>query len=215
LSSPKPKKVTTCRSLNSGQAELVKVLRDGNARFLAGTTKLSPQSSLATLKELAAKGQKPKIIVLTCSDSRVPVEKIFDKDVGELFVVRVAGNIVAPSLVGSIEFSAATFGSSLIMVLGHTLCGAVAATIGQIKNADQMPSENIHDIVSRIKPNIYDTVSKVPDADAMGEAIKANVKAGMSELTLASKILDAKVKSGEIGIVGGVFDLNTGIVEFL
>jgi carbonic anhydrase len=127
----------------------------------------------------------------------------------------VAGNIVAPSLVGSIEFSVATFGSSLIMVLGHTLCGAVAATIGQIKNADQMPSENIHDIVSRIKPNIYDTVSKVPDADAMSEAIKANVKAGMSELTLASEILDAKVKSGEIGIVGGVFDLNTGEVDFV
>ena len=100
-------------------------------------------------------GQVPKAILLCCSDSRAPVEMIFDQDIGDLFVIRVAGNIVAPSLVGSVEFATEAFGTKVVVVMGHTQCGAIKATLDHIENAQALSSENLHDIVSRIKPHIY------------------------------------------------------------
>src|SRR5271156_4939249 len=123
-------------------------LKAGNLRFREGKSIHTPQSSLNKLKTFATTGQTPKAIVLCCSDSRAPVEMIFDQDIGDLFVVRVAGNIVAPSLVGSIEFAAGTFGTRLVVVMGHTQCGAVAATLSHIADPAATTSENIQDIVS-------------------------------------------------------------------
>src|ERR1700744_4829085 len=126
----------------------------GNKRFLAGESLHDSHSSLRKLKIFAQRGNMPKAIVLCCSDSRAPVEMIFDQDIGDLFVIRVAGNIVAPSLVGSVEFAASTYGTSLVVVMGHTQCGSIKATLNYIEKAQSISSENIYDIVSRIKPNI-------------------------------------------------------------
>ena len=125
------------------QIQIIQELKDGNKRFLEGKSLQSSQSSLRKLKEFAKSGQLPKAIVLCCSDSRAPVEMIFDQDIGDLFVIRVAGNIVAPSLVGSVEFAAGTFGTSLVLVMVHTQCGAVTATLNQIENPQAFSIDNI------------------------------------------------------------------------
>ena len=133
---------------------VLKELKAGNKRFLAGKSVQSSKSSLKKLKDFAKTGQAPKATVLCCSDSRAPVEMIFDQDIGDLFVIRVAGNIVAPSLVGSVEFAANRFKTHLVLVMGHTQCGAITATLDHIENAQAISSENIYDLVSRIKPHI-------------------------------------------------------------
>src|ERR1700761_2120529 len=117
--------------------KVIKELKAGNKRFLSGESLQSSESSSKKLKEFAQKGALPKAIVLCCSDSRAPVEMIFDQDIGDLFVIRVAGNIVAPSLVGSIEFAADTFKTNLVLVMGHTQCGAVSATLNHIEKSQE------------------------------------------------------------------------------
>src|SRR5229473_1098788 len=123
--------------------QTIEYLRAGNKRFLEGRSIQSSQSSLRKLKDFAEHGQLPKAIVLCCSDSRAPVEMIFDQDIGDLFVIRVAGNVIAPSLVGSVEFAASTFATNLVVVMGHTQCGAVTATLNHIEDAQAIASENI------------------------------------------------------------------------
>jgi carbonic anhydrase len=142
---------------------------------------------------------------------------IFDQDIGDLFVIRVAGNIVAPSLVGSVEFAAATFATNLVVVMGHTQCGAITATLDHIENAQAISSENIHDIVSRIKPHIF-LISQLPGAsreEKIAQAVRANVLASVGQLASSSRLIEELVRQGKMKIIGAVLDLATGSVDFL
>ncbi len=203
--------------LTQEHGQIIAALKAGNRRFLDGTTLQSPQTSLEKLKAGAKQGQSPRAIVLCCSDSRAPSEIIFDQDLGDLFVIRVAGNIVAPSLVGSVEFAASTFGTSLVLVMGHTDCGAVSATMKHIENPSSIASENIRDIVGRIKPHIF-AITRIPGLsheEKMAMAVRANVMASIDLLSHSSRLIEDKVTKGEIEIIGAVLDLATGEVEFL
>lgn len=192
-------------------------LKEGNARFLEGRSIHSSDSSLQKLKNFAAYGQFPKAIVLCCSDSRAPVEMIFDQDIGDLFVIRVAGNIIAPSLVGSVEYAATLYGVSLVLVMGHTQCGAVKATIDNIQGSQDIASENIHDIVSRIKPHVFaiSRMNELTYEQKLDRAVEANVLASVSQLSHSSRLIEALVEQDEIKIMGAVLELSSGKVNFL
>lgn len=199
------------------QEQTLKELQDGNKRFLEGQSVQCSHSSLRKIKEFAKIGQSPKAIILCCSDSRAPVEMVFDQDIGDLFVIRVAGNIVAPSLVGSVEFAASTFGTELVVVMGHTECGAINATIDYIENKTPIESENIYGIVSRIKPHIS-CIAKRNDlsySNKMNQSIEANVLASVDQLSHSSQIIEDMVSKKKIKIVGAVLNLATAQVEFL
>ncbi len=191
-------------------------LKAGNLRFLQGTSTQDSRSSLKKLKDFAATGQLPKAIVLCCSDSRAPVEMIFDQDIGDLFVIRVAGNIVAPSLVGSVEFAASTFGTNLIVVMGHTLCGAIKATLDHIEHPQEISSENIHDIVSRIEPHLYPITQMrdLPYEEKLLRAGETNVRASVDQLSHSSPLIEGLLNKGSIQIWGAMLDLTTGKVDF-
>ena len=197
--------------------EIIEDLKRGNGRFLDGNSIHSTESSLRKLKEFAANGQVPKAIVLCCSDSRAPVEMIFDQDLGDLFVIRVAGNIIAPSLVGSVEYAVSTFGTNLVLVMGHTQCGAVTATLDHILHAHAISSENIHDIVSRIKPHIFSIsqIRDMPYKEKLALAVEANVVASVGQLSTSSRLIESLVQQEKIKIIGAVLNLSTGRVEFL
>ncbi|MEJ0009690.1 MAG: carbonic anhydrase [Alphaproteobacteria bacterium] len=185
---------------------VLRELKEGNARFLAGESVQTSQSSLRKLKDFAATGQLPKAIVLCCSDSRAPVEMIFDQDIGDLFVIRVAGNVVAPSLVGSVEFAASTYGTTLVLVMGHTQCGAVKATLDHINDASAISSENIHDIVSRIRPQIF-PITQMPGLspeEKYERAVEANVRASVNQLSHSSRLIEGLVAEGRMDIHGAV-----------
>jgi len=192
-------------------------LKDGNKRFLAGASLQTSHLSLIKLKEFAMSGQLPKAIVLCCSDSRAPVEMIFDQDIGDLFVIRVAGNIVAPSLVGSVEFAASTYGTSIVLVMGHTQCGAVTATLNHIENPQALSSENIHDIISRIKPHVYPVAQmrQLTHEEKLVRAVEANVLASVDHLSNSSRLIEELAHNGKMKILGAVLDLPTGRVDFL
>lgn len=192
-------------------------MKAGNARFLEGTSLQSSQSSLMKLKNFASAGQFPKAIVLCCSDSRAPMEMIFDQDIGDLFVIRMAGNIVAPSLVGSVEFAASTYGTTLVLVMGHTQCGAIKATLDHIANPQAISSKNIHDIVSRIKPHIFSITQRhgVDEEEKFHQAVEANVLASVSQLSHSSRLIEGLVQQGKVKIQGAVLDLPTGRVYFI
>lgn len=195
---------------------IIQELKEGNLRFLEGRSVQSSESSLKKLKDHAEKGQFPKAIILCCSDSRAPVEMIFDQDIGDLFVIRVAGNIVAPSLVGSVEFAASTFGTNLVIVIGHTQCGAIQATLNHIEKGQAMMSENIHDIVSRIRPHIFPiTQMFLSREDKMAQAVEANVRASVNQLSHSSRLVEGLVTKGDMLIVGAVLDIATGRINFL
>jgi len=197
--------------------QVIQDLVAGNRRFLAGKSIHSPHSSLRKLKEFAKSGQSPKAIVLCCSDSRAPVEMIFDQDIGDLFVIRVAGNIIAPSLVGSIEFATGAFGTNLVLVMGHTHCGAITATLNHNENAQAITSENIHDIVSRIKPHILflAQMREITHEEKLALAVEANVRASISQLWHSSTLIERLVQQGKMEIYGSVLNLSTGHVGFL
>ena len=191
-------------------------LLDGNQRFLQGNSIQCAQSSLNKLRLLDKTGQTPKAIILCCSDSRAPVEMLFDQDIGDLFVIRVAGNIVAPSLIGSIEFAAMTFGTDLVVVMGHTRCGAVQATLNDINGMITEYSQCIQDIVGRIKPNILSLCTESDDQEkTLQNAIIANVKASVLQLKQSSEPLQNLYKNNKIVIVGAILDLSTGEIKFL
>lgn len=192
-------------------------LREGNRRFLEGESKQSPTSSLLKLKNFSKTGQYPKAIVLCCSDSRAPVEMVFDQDIGDMFVIRVAGNIIAPSLVGSVEFAASTFGTTLVLVMGHTQCGAVKATLDYIENSQSIASENIHDIVSRIKPHVFTIahMKSMNSEEKLAHAVEANVRASVSQLSHSSRLIENLLHQRKIRIIGAVLDLSSGQVDFL
>ncbi len=185
-------------------------LREGNRRFSTG----QPQAPSLWHAGLA-QGQSPFAVVLGCADSRAPAEFVFDQGLGDLFVIRVAGNIVAPSLVGSIEFAASQFGTRLVVVMGHTLCGAVGATVHALEHGAP-ESPNLQSITRRIEPHVRHLFEGPGDHEArLLAAVRANAIASAAELRRSSDILRALVERGRVAVVAAVYDLSTGVVTFL
>jgi carbonic anhydrase len=195
--------------------EALERLREGNQRFVQGVRSLEVMLSHTRRAELATE-QSPFAIVLGCSDSRVPAEVVFDQGLGDLFVIRVAGNIVAPSQVGSVEFAAARFGTRLVVVLGHTQCGAILATLEEARSRTR-PSPNLQSIVDRIRPSV-DTLlaTGLPlDSDALvRQAVRANVRASADHLRHGSSLLERLIRDGNLLVVGAEYSLETGEVDF-
>ncbi len=187
-------------------------LMAGNRRFLEETT---ARSARTFSSQLATRPQRPFAIVLGCSDSRTPVEILFDEGFGDLFVVRIAGNIVAPSVIGSIEFAASQFGTQLVVVMGHTGCGAVTATVRAIETGLGHDSRNIRSITDRIAPHVEGLVRVAGDpSKVLREAVRANVRASADHLRHGSRILEELVFAGKLAVVGAEYDLETGAVAF-
>lgn len=183
-------------------------LLDGNLRFRQGA---GTAASRAWSPQMA---QHPFAIVLGCSDSRTPVEILFDQGFGDLFVVRIAGNIVAPSIVGSIEFAASQFGSRLVVVMGHTRCGAITATVNAIETGLGPESKNIRSITDRIAPHIAGLVRPGEGDGLLREAMRANVLASADHLRHGSPLLEELVLAGRVAVVGAEYELETGAVHF-
>jgi carbonic anhydrase len=199
-------------SLSPGEA--LQRLADGNRRFL---DKGPVSGNRAFRAELADQAQRPFAIVLGCSDSRTPVEILFDEGFGDLFVVRIAGHVVAPSVVGSIEFAAHQFGTRLVVVLGHTRCGAIAATVRAIQSGDGPESKNIRAITDRISPHIEGfvrTAGPSNDPELLRESMRINVQAAADHLRHGSRLLEELVLAGRVAIVGAEYELETGRVHF-
>jgi carbonic anhydrase len=192
-------------------AEARKRLEAGNARFVANLRSVESMATQARREQLAA-GQSPYAVILSCSDSRVPSELVFDCGLGDLFVVRVAGNVVAPSIVGSVEFAAASFGTQLCVVVGPTRCGAVAATLDAIDRKGEPASPNLRDIVERIVPAVAELDG---GEDRVRRAVRANVRASVGRLRTGSRILEERARSGNLVIAGAEYDLETGVVTWL
>ncbi len=198
------------RPLNPKQA--LQRLMEGNKRFTSGIRSSQPMGHLQ-MAELATKGQKPFAVVLTCSDSRCPAELIFDQGIGDLFVIRVAGNVVAPSLLASIEFAVANFGSAIIMVLGHTLCGAVSATAEHCKNPSHpLPSVHLEELVGRIRPALETVSVPLKDKNFLHQATLANIHRSVRLIDEQSTIVRELVKSKKLSIIGAILDISSGTV---
>ncbi len=194
-------------------AAALRRLAEGNARFR--TSSLSGTAVRPWTPQLATEAQRPFAIVLGCSDSRTPVEILFDQGFGDLFVVRIAGNVVAPSVVGSIEFAAAQFGTRLVVVMGHTRCGAVSATIHTLETDHDEQSRNIRSITDRIAPHIEHLVDEgQPKASVLEAAVAANVRASADHLRHGSRLLEDLVLAGRVVVVGANYELETGRVRF-
>ena len=191
-------------------------LREGNARFAAGERNLDPMRQQARRIEVID-GQAPIAVVLGCADSRVPVEIVFDQGLGDLFVIRVAGNIVAPSQIGSVEFAAERFGTPLVVVLGHTRCGAVQATIEVLLSPGPSASHHLGSIVNRIRPSVEGLLATNlrTDRDALTRAaVRANVQVSANTLRHGSELIEQRIDRGALMVVGAEYSLETGIVDF-
>ena len=188
-------------------------LEEGNQRFRQGSGGVAAGRGFDAARGTAA-SQQPFAIVLGCSDSRTPVEIVFDQGFGDLFVVRVAGNIVAPSIVGSIEFAASQFGTRLVVVMGHTGCGAITATMSALATGQGPESKNLRAITDRIAPHIEAIAQRGSGPEAMREAMQANVRASVDHLRHGSQILEDLVLKGRVVVVGAEYVLETGQVQF-
>ncbi len=187
-------------------------LETGNARFVANESSLDITS--ARRLELS-KGQAPYAVVLGCADSSVPTEVVFDQGLGELFVIRVAGNIVQPSQIGSVEFAIQHFGTRLVVVLGHTGCGAISATIDALRHPEEDQSANIAAIVSCIRPSVEGLLDEIEDPRELEHyAVRENVRYQTEALRHGSTIVEYLVTRGDLIIVGVEYDLETGVVDF-
>lgn len=190
-------------------------LLEGNHRFTNGLISVDSMMSVRKIHDLAENGQKPSAIILTCSDSRAPAEIVFDQGVGELFVVRVAGNVVAPSLIASMEFAVSNFGSPLIMVLGHTLCSAIRMTMHFENNPTEIPaSKNLSDLVDRVRPSIK-KIKDITAADAVLRATENNIQISIDTILQESSIIKNLVIAEKLQIVGAILDIHTGRVTVL
>jgi carbonic anhydrase len=191
-------------------------LREGNLRF-ASNMRTSDTFLSHTRRTDLATGQQPFAIILGCSDSRVPAEIVFDQGLGDLFVIRVAGNIVAPSQVGSVEFAAARFGTRLVVVLGHSQCGAILATLEELRSPTENHSRNLRAIVDRVRPSVEGLLATDlrHDLDALVEqAVRANIRASADHLRHGSQLLEQLIQDDGLFIVGAEYSLETGVVEF-
>ena len=167
-------------------------------------------------RELPA-GQEPLAIILGCSDARVPAEIVFDQGLGDLFVIRVAGNIVAPSQVGSVEFAAAAFGTRLVVVLGHSNCGAIHATLEQLARPSREQSPNLRSIVNRIRPAVEALIERSTgiDRDALvQQAVRANIRVSADHLRHGSEVLEQAIEKDGLLVVGAEYSLESGVVDF-
>jgi carbonic anhydrase len=197
-------------------SDALRRLKEGNQRFVSGVRSIETilkQNQRADFVQ----GQAPFAIILGCSDSRVPAEIIFDQGLGDLFVIRVAGNIVAPSQVGSVEFAADRFGTPLVVVLGHTKCGAVMATIEELQRPSNNESSNVLSIVNRIRPAVeplFATELRNDPHRLLESAIQSNILAATSQLMHGSQMLESLVQKGNLIIVGAEYSLQTGEVNF-
>ena len=197
-------------------SEALEALQEGNKRFVAGIRSVDTLVKQINRADFA-KSQAPFAVILGCSDSRVPAEIVFDQGLGDLFVIRVAGNIVAPSQVGSVEFAVERFGTPLVVVLGHSMCGAVIATIDELENPSSNKSSNVLSIVNRIRstiePLFHTDLRNKPD-QLLESAIRANILAATNHLKHGSQVLEQLILKGELVIVGAEYSLETGEVDF-
>lgn len=197
-------------------AEAIVRLNEGNARYVARAGSYEPPTGRERRALVAA--QYPFAIILSCSDSRVPSELVFDQGLGDLFVIRVAGNIVAPSLVGSVEFAAAAFGTRLVVVMGHTRCGAIRATLEGLQGGAGAATENIRDILDRCRAPVETVLAAAgPNASPewlMREAVRANVRHSCDHLRHGSRLLERLCHDEGMLIVGAEYSLETGVVDF-
>jgi carbonic anhydrase len=198
----------------SAQAALAE-LRAGNGRFvrdLDAATAAPPR-----VRRVLPADQDPRAIVLGCSDARVPAEIIFDQGLGDLFVIRVAGNIVAPSQVGSVEFAASAFGTRLVVVLGHSSCGAIHATVEQLTRPSPEQSRNLRSIVDRIRPAVEGLLERGPPRDRQTLeqlAVRANIRMSADHLRHGSELLEQLIHKDGLMVVGAEYSLETGVVDF-
>jgi carbonic anhydrase len=188
-------------------------LQEGNRRFVSG------QGSNDTFKSWVrrSEGQEPIAIILGCSDARVPAEIVFDQGLGDLFVIRVAGNVVAPSQVGSVEFAAARFSTRLVVVLGHSMCGAILATLEELGRPTKDQSRNLRAIVDRVRPSIEPLLAADPGARSeqlVELAVRANIRASANHLRHGSEVLEQLIAKSGLLVVGAEYSLDTGKVDF-
>jgi carbonic anhydrase len=197
--------------------EALERLKAGNARFTASLSSSDEYVSHTRRPQLTMV-QEPFAIILGCSDARVPAELVFDQGVGDLFVIRVAGNIVAPSQVGSVEFAAERFNTRLVVVLGHSQCGAIAATLEELRRPTENQSINLHAIVERVRPAVEGLLSTELAGDPVAlahAATRANIQASVDQLTHGSEVLEQLIRDHGVMIVGAEYYVETGEVEFI
>src|ERR1700761_6452660 len=196
--------------------EALQLLRQGNARYV-GDNRLREDATGARRRIELATQQFPFAIILGCSDSRVPAEIVFDQGLGDLFVIRVAGNIVAPSQIGSVEFAAARYDVKLVVVLGHSSCGAILATIEELGRRSEEQSRNLRSIVNRVRPSVEPllTTELRHDHEALVQAaVRANILASSNQLRHGSEMIEQMIQTDGLRVVGAEYSLETGIVEF-
>jgi carbonic anhydrase len=187
-------------------------LREGNARFAAD---VSRRVTTRRKRRALAAGQAPFAIVLGCSDSRVPAEIVFDQGLGDLFVIRVAGNIVAPSQIGSVEFAAERFETRLVVVLGHSSCGAIDATLEQLQRPSEEQSPGLRSIVDRIRPAVEGLLERHgPRDELLREAVRANIRLAANQLRHGSEILEHLIGHDGLLVIGAEYSLDSGVVAF-
>jgi carbonic anhydrase len=194
--------------------EALQGLREGNQRFVSDRRR-DYGDNTARRRALVAQ-QEPFAIILGCSDARVPAELVFDQGLGDLFVIRVAGNIVAPSQVGSVEFAAEAFGTRLVVVLGHTHCGAIHATLQQLARPWREQSRNLSSIVDRIRPAVEGLLdAKIADvAELEQRAVRANIRMSADHLRHGSEVLEQLIRTDGLIVVGAEYSVDSGVVEF-
>jgi carbonic anhydrase len=191
-------------------------LQEGNRRFASGVRGLD-SFLLHSRRSALVTGQQPFAVVLGCSDSRVPVEIVFDQGLGDLFVIRVAGNIVAPSQIGSVEFAAEQYGTPLVVVLGHTRCGAIDATLRELQQPGDRQSRNLRSIVNRVRPSVEGLLATElrHDSEALARhAVRANVRVAANALRHGSESIERLTRSNGLLVVGAEYSLETGVVDF-
>lgn len=196
--------------------EALKRLQEGNRRFVNDRQDPEAEGGRSHRRELAG-GQEPYAVIIGCSDSRVPVEIVFDSGFGDLFVIRVAGNVVAPSQIGSVEYAVDQLGTRLVVVLGHSGCGAVQATIDELQRPSERQSPNLKAIVDRIRPSVETLLEsdlKDKPQELSRKGVRANARMSANTLRTASDILEPLVQSGELLVVGAEYSLETGEVDF-
>jgi carbonic anhydrase len=196
--------------------EALQRLRDGNRRFVDNNRSSESIITPRRRAELTA-GQEPFAAILGCSDSRVPVEIVFDQGLGDMFVIRVAGNIVAPSQIGSVEFVAERFKTRLVVVLGHSSCGVIQATIEKLQSPTGIWSRNVNSIVNRVRPSVEGLLETGlrHDYDALvHHAVRANVRASANHLRHGSQVIEELIQRDGLLVVGAEYSLETGVVEF-
>lgn len=201
---------------NATAAVALARMRDGNARFASNVVSIDSLARMLRRQDLAREA-RPFAIVLGCSDARAPAEIVFDQGLGDLFVIRVAGNVVSPSQVGSVEFAAEAFGTRLVVVLGHSSCGAIHATLEQLARPSQQQSRSLRSIVDRIRPAVEGLIERGAggDRDALVRAaVRANIRMSADHLRHGSRLLEQAIERDGLLVVGAEYSLESGVVEF-